>query len=278
MNQHHEHYDLHTGSLKTGLSKYSCNCCYLTSSEYLQHYVIPWKIYFVFNVDLFTLNVKTKSIHQPNINDLISIGPFDKNATDMCTKIAIFLLTSICFTYVTLQWERYWVSNLRQPGCSFNSLFRPSPTTKTSKIRMTGICEGNRLSHLWLPITKTSNAESIFVSLQPRWWKTRAIVAAYPSISIASSQRTDNAWNWTLYNDVIMGAMASQISSASFVCSVVWPGVDRRKHHSSASLVFVRGIHRRPVNFPHKRPVTLKLFPFDDIIMVQPIIPTRPVL
>ena len=64
----------------------------------------------------------------------------------MCTKTAIFLLTSISFTYVTLQWERYWVSNIRQPGCSFNSLFRPSPTTKTSKIRMTGICEGNHLS------------------------------------------------------------------------------------------------------------------------------------
>ena len=30
---------------------------------------------------------------------------------------------------------------------------------------------------------------------------------------------------------------------------------------------FVQGIHRRPVNSPHKWPVTRKMFPFDDVIM-----------
>ena len=30
----------------------------------------------------------------------------------------------------------------------------------------------------------------------------------------------------------------------------------------------MRGIHRSPVNSPYKRPVTRKMFPFDDIIMV----------
>ena len=43
---------------------------------------------------------------------------------------------------------------------------------------------------------------------------------------------------------------------------------DQRKHQSSASLAFVRGIHRWPVNSPHKGPVTWKTFPFDDVIMV----------
>ena len=42
---------------------------------------------------------------------------------------------------------------------------------------------------------------------------------------------------------------------------------DQRKHQSSASLAFVRGIHRRPVNSPHKGPVMRKMFPFDDVIM-----------
>ena len=42
---------------------------------------------------------------------------------------------------------------------------------------------------------------------------------------------------------------------------------DQRKHQSSASLAFVRRIHRGPVNFPHKWPVTRKMFPFDDVIM-----------
>ena len=46
-----------------------------------------------------------------------------------------------------------------------------------------------------------------------------------------------------------------------------YSGVDQRKHQSSASLAFVRGIHGWPVNFPHKWPVTWKMFPFDDVIM-----------
>ena len=42
---------------------------------------------------------------------------------------------------------------------------------------------------------------------------------------------------------------------------------DLRKHQSSVSLAFVQGIHRWPVNSPHKWPVTWKMFPFDDVIM-----------
>ena len=44
-------------------------------------------------------------------------------------------------------------------------------------------------------------------------------------------------------------------------------GPDQRKHQSSASLAFVREIHRWPVNSPHKGPVAQKMFPFDDVIM-----------
>ena len=44
-------------------------------------------------------------------------------------------------------------------------------------------------------------------------------------------------------------------------------GADQRKHQSSASLALVRGIHRWPVNSPHKWPVTRKKFLFDDVIM-----------
>ena len=69
------------------------------------------------------------------------------------------------------------------------------------------------------------------------------------------------------YDDVIMGAMASQIISLSIVYSTVYSGVDQSKHQSSASLAFVWGIHRGPVNSPQKWPVTRKMFPFDDVIM-----------
>ena len=68
------------------------------------------------------------------------------------------------------------------------------------------------------------------------------------------------------YNDVIMGGMASQITSLTIVYSTVYSGADQRKHQSSAWLAFVWGIHRWPVNSPHKGPVTWKMFPFDDVI------------
>ena len=68
-------------------------------------------------------------------------------------------------------------------------------------------------------------------------------------------------------NDVTMGAIASQIASLTIVYSIVYSDADQRKHQSSASLAFVRGIHRGPVNSPHKWPVTRNMFPFDDVIM-----------
>ena len=69
------------------------------------------------------------------------------------------------------------------------------------------------------------------------------------------------------YTDVIMSAMASQITGVSVVYSTVCSGADQRKHQSSASLAIVREIHRSPVNSPHKGQVTRKMFPFDDVIM-----------
>ena len=64
-----------------------------------------------------------------------------------------------------------------------------------------------------------------------------------------------------------MGAIASQITSLTIVYSIVYSDADQRKQQSSASQAFVRGIHRGPVNSPHKWPVTGKMFPFDDVIM-----------
>ena len=69
------------------------------------------------------------------------------------------------------------------------------------------------------------------------------------------------------YTDVIMSAIASQITSLTIVYSTVYSDADQRKYQSSVSLAFVRGIHRGPVNSPHKWPVTRKMFPFDDVIM-----------
>ena len=51
-----------------------------------------------------------------------------------------------------------------------------------------------------------------------------------------------------------MGTMASQ---------------EQIKQQISASLALMREIHQWPVNSPHKLPVTRKMFPFDDVIMIM---------
>ena len=72
--------------------------------------------------------------------------------------------------------------------------------------------------------------------------------SAWPSIHCA-------VWQTNIhYGDVITSVVASEITSISVVCSAVCSGADQRKHQSSASLAFVRGIHRWPVNSPHKNP------------------------
>ena len=91
-----------------------------------------------------------------------------------------------------------------------------------------------------------------------------------PSRSLSSESLC--LWNFMFlthhYNDVIMGMIASQINSLTIVYSTVYSEEDQRKHQSYASLAFVRGIHRGPVNSPHKWQVRRKMFPFDDVIMI----------
>ena len=68
----------------------------------------------------------------------------------------------------------------------------------------------------------------------------------------------------THYRDVIMSTLVSQITSLTVVYSTVYSGADQRKHQSPVSLAFVRW----PVKSPHKGPVTRKMFPLDDVIMI----------
>ena len=71
------------------------------------------------------------------------------------------------------------------------------------------------------------------------------------------------------YSEFIMGAIASQITSLTIVYSTINSGTDQRKLQSSSCLAFVRGVHRWPVNSPHKWIATPKMFPFDDVTMLR---------
>ena len=120
----------------------------------------------------------------------------------------------------------------------------------------------------WLP------GEGLGWPYHATWWSL-SILSSEFILDINSALDTglehDAAIKWKHfchYSDVIIGTIASQITSLTIVYSIVYSDADQRKHQSSASLAFVQGIHRGPVNSPHKWPVTRKMFPFDDVIMV----------
>ena len=95
--------------------------------------------------------------------------------------------------------------------------------------------------------------------------RTPSIVCEQNSKSSFDKNRAENNSDCDC-RDFIMSAMASEITYILIVCS----GTDQRRIQSSASQAFVGGIHRWPVDSPHKGPATLKIFPFDDVIMCSP--------
>ena len=119
-------------------------------------------------------------------------------------------------------------------------------------------------------VTSTTNKKGNQIEVEKYPLETYSIV--YRITYLTNYRATFNTLmgrSWYGNDDVIMGAIASQITSLTIVYSTVYWGSDQSKHQSSASLAFVRGIHRGPVNSPHKWPVTRKMFPFDDVIMKQ---------
>ena len=108
----------------------------------------------------------------------------------------------------------------------------------------------------------------------------QAIKCAVTNIKIAGSKlKNIKLTRFVLhYSDVIMGTVASQITSLMIVYSIVYSDADQRKHQSTASPAFLWEIHRGPLNSPDKWPVTRKMFPFGDVIMEKqlPELPVSP--
>ena len=101
------------------------------------------------------------------------------------------------------------------------------------------------------------------------WWSWLHLLFQWEQDFVTKSNRQGYILFALIHDiDVIMVTLASQITSLTIVYSIGYSSADQRKHQSSASLAFVWGIHRWPVNSPHKGPVTQKMFPFDDVIMI----------
>ena len=113
---------------------------------------------------------------------------------------------------------------------------------------------------------KTVKSITLFTQIGSKAVLQRGVQAVSSSVEFVKNV-LENMLKWRHYSDVIMGTMASQITSLTIVYSTIYSGADQRQYQSSVSLAFVRGIHRWLVNSPHKGPVTRKRFPFDDVIM-----------
>ena len=89
----------------------------------------------------------------------------------------------------------------------------------------------------------------------PSWYLTDTPIALLPDI-LANLKMIH-------YSDVIIRAMASRLLTQPFVQAQINENI-----LSTISLAFVRGIHRWPVNSPHKGPITRKMFPFSDVTII----------
>ena len=174
----------------------------------------------------------------------------------------------------TLQWRhngRDGVSNHQPHHCSLNSLFRRK-SKKTSKLRVTRLCAGNSPGTGEFPAQMASNTENISI-----WWRHHDRSRALQIVLIF------NTGLYTSYMTVTMRLKPKiylLLSFSFFLCNNFAnlsnlfhfsPIIRRRSNKTSKLRVtgLMRVIHRRPVNSPHKVPVTRKMFPLDDVIMTR---------
>ena len=208
----------------------------------------------------------------------------------------------------TLQWrhnECGGVLNHQPQDCLLHRLFGRR-SKKTSKLRVTGLCEGNSSVTGEFPAKRAGNAENVSI-----WWRHHGVGLLLTWSSLFSSR----------WHAVWLRCSLPWLHSA---CGSLWNSCSERSYHSKASTNslawvednsfqqvwsvtsswawwrfkspgsrlftppfiraqikenvkawrhgpfkwdFVREIHRWPVNSPHKGPVMRKMFPFDDVIM-----------
>ena len=137
-----------------------------------------------------------------------------------------------------------------------------SQITSLPKLHVTGLCAGNSSVTGEFPAQKASNAENASIWWRhhgswPMWYFSHRRVSMEVDGNIFSVITVTSYWaRWRLKSPATRFLLYR-------LCRC-----GEKKTSNSASLVFVMGIHRWPVNSPHKEPVTRKIFPLHDVIMV----------
>ena len=103
----------------------------------------------------------------------------------------------------------------------------------------------------------------------PRWHVELFWISEGLATTIYSVTKFCTHWPSGKVTIISLQRRHSEHDGVSNVYSTVCPGAYQRQHQSSASLAFVRGIHRyqSPVNSPRKGPITREMFSFYDVIM-----------
>ena len=152
----------------------------------------------------------------------------------------------------TLQWrhnDHDGVSNHRRHSCLLSRLFRRR-SKKTSKLRVTGLCEGNETLDRYVK-WRLAHALGMLGTFSPQ-----------PLVS-----NPDMHYDMCVTH--VPWCMSESLTSGSLWSR--WQGKrsqhSRRMRNTQFYVSGKRPIHRWPVNSPHKGPLMRKIVPFDDGIM-----------
>ena len=150
-----------------------------------------------------------------------------------------------------LQWRhngRDSVSNHQPHDCLLNRLFRRR-SKKTSKLRVTDLYAGNSPG----PVNS------------PHKWPVTRKMFPFDDVIMSRSAFVNRANKWYLIFISLYNEIHISLDNIKNQCTSQY--LTSKKTSKLRVTGLCAGIHRGPVNSPHKRPVTRKMFPFYDVIM-----------
>ena len=149
------------------------------------------------------------------------------------------VFTLLCFV-VVIHWLIFpYPSGLHHWHCG-NLTIAPVPAKQPWWIWINTSCEFIMTDCITTTKQSTTKPCAYFLGYIVSFMWCRWCSMIFAEVTQTNSGIIQNTNN---YIDVIMTTMASKITSPTVVYSIVYSGADQRKHQSSASLAFVRGIH-----------------------------------
>ena len=154
----------------------------------------------------------------------------------VCCQAIIWIVACVLVVNPIFLWKcQIWnITNshhngTQHPGFWFTNYFTNNSTSISKKLYV--FFKPNGIIPVWCQFgSRMTKISLIYIYITRGQW-----------VNLHAHEKRIAVWH---YNDVIMTMVASQITSLTVVYSTVYSDADQRKHQSSVSLAFVRGIHR----------------------------------